>query len=193
MNKQFIEKPKLFTDLDIGGCFKFEEDAWIFQDVIDIVKPNEILETGFFQGLSSLIFLYFSHANVTSVDPMINLYQPWVKHDGKIENVQKLKDAFPNRFAFYQKSSSVVRPDLVNKKFDLFFVDGDHWPDGITNDLQMALDLRIPYILVDDFVTDVERVYNEKFNHSFEEIKRYDRCDFFMGKPIPMVLFKTIL
>lgn len=192
-NKKIMQKPQIIDDLGIGGCFNFEKDFWIFEDTINRVNPKEILETGFFQGLSSLILLNYSKANLTSVDPMVNLYSPNTKHDGKIENVQKLKDAFPNRFTFLQKDSKLVRPDLKDKKFDLFHIDGDHWPAGISNDFQLAIDLKIPYCLVDDFVTDVERVYNAKFSNFFKVIKIYDRADHFLGKPIPMYLLQTRL
>ena len=188
-----MDTPKLLTDLGIGGCFNFEKDAHIFEDVISIVKPKKILETGFFCGLSSFIWLYLSQADVTSVDPMVNLYDPEVKHDGKIENVQKLRDAFPNRFTFIQKDSCFVRPYLIGQQFDLFLVDGDHWERGIMNDLQMAIDLKIPYILLDDFVTEVEYYFVMRFASHFTQVKMYDRADMFRGKPIPMGLFKTKL
>jgi hypothetical protein len=63
-----LQKPQLMLDLDIGGCFDYEKDGHIFQDVIDFVKPKNILETGFFCGLSSFIWLYLSTAYVTSVE-----------------------------------------------------------------------------------------------------------------------------
>lgn len=186
-----MEKPQLLIDLGIEGCFNFEKDAWIFQDVIKRVNPSEILETGFFTGLSSFAFLYLSKANIISVDPMVNLYDPNIKHDGKIENVQKLKDAFPNRFTFIQKDSCFVRPDLKNKQFDLFFIDGDHLAKGIRNDLQLALDLNIEHVLLDDFVTSVLYIYYSEFQNEFEIMNKYDRYDTFMGKPIPMVLLRN--
>ena len=73
----------------------------------------------------------------------------------------------------------------------MFSIDGDHWPRGVENDFQLALDLKVDYVIADDFVTTVEKVYNEKFSNYFKLIKIYDRCDYFMGKPIPMYLLQV--
>jgi predicted O-methyltransferase YrrM len=183
-------KPQLMTDLGIAGCFSWENEAAFLADALQIVQPKSILETGFFAGASAFMNLYLSDACVTSVDPMENLYDPSVKHDGNLGNVDKLKVAFPGRFTFLRKDSKVVRPDLVGQNFDLMFIDGDHWEIGARNDFQLAIDLNIPWILVDDFVTSVAEVYAKEFQHEFFPVRIYPRKDQFMGKPIPIVLLK---
>lgn len=185
-----MKKPKLMDELGIRGCFSWEGEASFLADVLNVVDPKSILETGFFAGASAFMWLHLSDANLTSVDPMQNLYNPETKHDGNLENVDKLQKAFPNRFTFIKKDSRVVRPDLVGKKFELMFIDGDHWETGIRNDFQLAIDLNIPWILVDDFVTSVLDMYQKEFKDEFTPIKVYDRPAIFQGRPIPIVLLK---
>ena len=178
-------------ELGEGGCLSWENDAPFIVDALSIIQPKNILEIGFFSGSSAFMWLYLSNAKVTSVDPMINLYEPNVKHDGRIENVEKLKRMFPDRFTFIQKDSKVVRPDLAGQKFDMIFIDGDHWEQGIRNDFNLALDLNIPWVLVDDFVTSVLEVYKNEFVQKFlPPVRVYPRKDLFMGQPIPIVLLR---
>jgi hypothetical protein len=183
-------KPAFFDQLGIDGCLKWENDALFLADTLQIVQPKNILETGFFQGSSSACWLHLSDATLTSVDPMVNLYDPAVKHDGKLENAEKLKNHFPGRFTFLQKDSRIVRPDLAGQKFDLFFIDGDHLDTGIRNDFQLAIDLNIPWVLVDDFVTNVLDIYQKEFTSEFFPVRIYPRKDLFQGQPIPIVLLK---
>lgn len=183
-------RPALWDNLGIGGCMFWDHDVQHFADALTIVRPKSVLETGFFAGASAFFWLYLSNANLTSIDPMVNLHDPKVPHTGKPENVGKLQTTFPGRFTFLQKDSKLVRPDLAGQSFDLFFIDGDHWEAGIRNDFQLALDLNIPWILVDDFVTTVEDVYHREFAEHFVEVRHYDRHDTFQGRPIPIKLFR---
>ncbi len=161
-------------------------DFAIFTDVIQLVQPQRILETGFFRGGSAALLLHLSQAHVTSVDPMVDPLGAF--HEGRIENVDILKEWFPGRFTFLQKSSSDVRPDLAGQQFDLFNLDGDHRPTGIVNDFQLALDLDIPWLLVDDFLTPVSDVYWSQFADRYEIVKTYARDDRHNGFPIPRAL-----
>jgi len=187
-----MQKPKEWDELGVEGCFSWENESDFFIDVISITQPTNILETGFFRGASAFLNLYLSKAKLTSVDPMVNLYDSSAKHDGLLENVQKLKDHFgADRFTFIQKDSRVIRPDIAGQHFDLMFIDGDHLDSGIRNDLQLALDMNIKWVLVDDFVTNVKTVYGDEFYDKFDIVKVYPRVAMFMGKPIPIVLMRN--
>jgi len=185
-------KPQLMTDLGIDdGCLHWDTDAQFLTDTLSITQPKNILEVGFFRGSSTFQWLWLSDAKVTSVDPMVNLYSPETPHDGKLENVDKLKKAFPDRFTFIQKDSKVVYPDIADQKFDLMFIDGDHWVNGIRSDFNLALKLNIPWVLVDDFVTSVLDVYSNEFRDKFlPPVRVYPRKDMFQGQPIPIVLLR---
>lgn len=185
-------RPQLMTDLGIDeGCFHWDPEAQFATDALSIIQPNNILEIGYFRGSSAFLWLWLSNAKLTSVDPMVNLYSPEIKHDGSIESVDKLKNAFPDRFTFIQKDSKLVYPDLMGQKFDMMFMDGDHLPNGARSDFNLALDLNIPWVLVDDFVTSVLEVYSNEFRDKFlPPVRVYPRKDLFQGQPIPIVLLR---
>ena len=185
-------KPKLMDDLDITGFFTWDGEASFLADTLCIVGPVNILETGFFCGASTFMWLYLSNASVTSVDPMINLENPNILHNGKPQNVQKLKDAFPNRLTFLQKDSRLIRPDMSNEKFDLMFIDGDHTESGVRNDFQLAIDLNIPWVLVDDFNNIVSHVYQKEFANELFIVRLYPRKELFQGNPIPIALLRRV-
>lgn len=184
-------RPELWNELKIAGCFSWENEAMILADVINIVKPQNILETGFFGGSSAFMWLYLSNAKLTSVDPMKNLYDESQQHTGFKENVGKLQYIFPQRFKFLEKDSRLIRDDIKGEKFDLMFIDGDHLESGIANDFDLAIENNIPWVLVDDFVTSVAKVYVEKYQERFlPPVRIYNRKDTFEGKPIPIFLLK---
>lgn len=189
--RTFLEqRAALLGEMGLTGYLKSNRQAAIFAKTINVVQPRNILETGFFAGASAAFWLTLSDARLTSVDPMVNLYDPNTPHDGKLGNVERLKDVFGRRFTFLQKDSKVVRPDLAGQRFDLMFIDGDHWDVGIRNDFQLALDLGIDWLLVDDFVTSVEQIYLNEFQHEYFIVTLFPREDQHEGKPIPMALLR---
>lgn len=181
--------------IDLGikeGCLHWGNDAPFLADTLQIAQPSSILEIGYFCGGSAAMWLHLSDARLISVDPMVDLDNPAAEFCGSIESVGKLKSAFPDRFSFIQKDSKLVRPDLAGHKFDLAFIDGDHSEAGARNDFQLAIDLDIPWILVDDFVTSVAKVWQQEFQNEFFVVRVYPRKDQFIGKPIPIVLLKRV-
>jgi len=184
--------PQLMTDLGIDSHFDFEKDCHILTETLELVNPKIILETGFFRGGSAFVWLYYSKAKLISVDPMVSVGGHEV-FDGKIENVYKLQGAFPARFNFLRKDSRHIRPDLAGTIIDLFFMDGDHSTDGVINDFRLALDLNIPYLLADDWVTQVSGVYYYMFTEQFSIVRSWDREATFQGAPIPMTLLRNNL
>lgn len=164
-------------------------DFSIFGDILQIVQPAAILETGFFKGGSACLLLYLSgSANLTSIDPMRD--PGGATHQGDIGNVAVLQSLFPGRFTFLHKSSAHVRNDLAGQHFDLFNIDGDHTEAGITNDLQLAASLSIPWIILDDFNGPVVEVYQKQFAADYFPVKIYRRDDHHQGQPILRVLMR---
>lgn len=179
-----IKVPQLYKDLNIAGCFSWENEAIFLEDTIRIAEPKNILEIGFFNGASAFMWLYLSKANLTSVDPLAG-------RDHQPGRTDVIAAAFPGRFTFYKKSSMDIRPDLQGKKFELAFIDGAHEHEFVRNDLNLALEMDIPYVLVDDFCTSVLDVYLNEFQDKFlQPIRIYHRAAQFQGRPIPIVLLK---
>lgn len=178
-----LEIPEAYRKGNYKGCSNWDNEAHIFQDALNIIEPTRILEIGFFSGCSAFMMLHLApNAYLVSVDPMTNT-------DNNMENVNKVYKDFPNRFHFIREDSKKV--NLDGSTFDLIFIDGDHSEEGIRNDFNLALSLNIPWLLVDDFVTSVAKVYFEEFQDKFlEPIRIYPRKDTFMGQPIPIVLLR---
>jgi len=195
-----------YANLGIDSCSVPEKDAWIFQSAISAIKPSNVLEIGFYKGGSAFIMLSLDEkVNLTSVDPIDRLpselfHAPDLKeYDKKLEAVEKVKEKFGDRFTFIRKHSQNVRPDLEGQSFDMIFIDGDHWESGVRNDLQLVLDLKIKYALVDDWLQpkqmmkSVPVVYAESFADKFKIKAVFYRegisCN---GSPIPVVLLENL-
>ena len=85
-----------------------------------------------------------------------------------------MKKSFPDRFTFINEDSRKVKDKIKDQKFDFIFIDGDHWEDCVRSDIQLALDLEIDYMFLDDWGRDVEKVYQQEFSKSFLPLRFYD-------------------
>lgn len=186
------QQDSLAREMEVAHLFAPGKQGFIFSRVLNIVNPRSILEIGFFKGFSALAMLAQSNATLVSVDPMKNLYDANVKHDGSKENAIKLQELYGPRFQFIEKDSKLVYPDLKGRHFDMMYMDGDHWPVGVRNDFNLALDLGIDWILADDFITDVRQVYDNEFRTQYFIVALFDREDKHDGKPIPMALLRRV-
>lgn len=185
----------LYTELNCT------QDEAIFKDVIAITEPESILEIGTFHGGSSLQWLTHSNANVVAIDPIFhsddeiyardhNLPFPPDKSD-QFAHIEQIKAFYPTRYTFIQKDSQLVRPDLEGKNFDLIYVDGDHSELGVRNDITLALEKQIDWVLLDDYNLFVEQVFVNEFKDKFlYPIRVYPKKDMFQGKPIIQLLLK---
>lgn len=108
------------------------------RSVLEIVKPKNVLEIGFNLGYGSGIFLLLSDANVVSTDIS--------DKDETVAGAKVLTEKYAERFKFYFRSEL---PKAKNY-FDLIFIDGGHFESEVTEDIQLAKDLNIPYLLFDD-------------------------------------------
>lgn len=102
-------------------------------------KPLRILEIGFNLGHSSLWWLDNSTAHVTSTD---------IRTDGKVARAAKILEQFyPTRFQFLPRNT------VINSTFDLAFIDGSHEFDDVLFDIQWCRHLKIPHLLMDDWLS----------------------------------------
>ena len=165
--------------------FKSPEGYWhdrnIFRPVINDIyakyKPKSMLEIGFNIGYSASMWLEFDpdkKLKLTSVDIGI--------HGDTIKAANAVKELHGDRFEFILSDSRKVKPQLKGRLFDMAFVDGDHSADGISHDIQMCLDLGIPYIIVDDWhevvadrhVNPIRKTCEETFKNKISRIHIYD-------------------
>ena len=114
--------------------------------VCDLVKPKLMLEIGFNLGWSASMWLTCSDTKLVSVDISTR--------GNTIKGAQILRNQYGDRFEFICCDSKTVLPILLERGMrpDLVFVDGDHTPEGVENDTQVALELGAPYIFFDDWL-----------------------------------------
>jgi len=109
-----------------------------FRETLEIVKPRTILEIGFNMGHSAAMWLNLSNAVVVSVDVS--------RKDETQEGTIVLFQKHAGRFQFQFREDR-----LFDLPYDFCFIDGAHDEFNITLDIQLCVDLKIPYILFDDW------------------------------------------
>lgn len=196
-----------YNELDLDSCSNAESEGWIFETVLNLVKPKNILEIGFYRGGSSFLMLSLCDAKLTSIDPIFNdtdLYlgrkkeDEFLIHAKEFESVEKIKKEFGDRFSFIRKRSDDELPEILGQQFDLMFADGEHREDGPRTDFNLALKLRIPYILADDWIQPqnypkcTPTIWAEEFSDKLKPMASFYREAFYGGQPIPMVLLKNL-
>lgn len=106
--------------------------------VVAMIDPKSILEIGTNCGWSAALWLNICDAKLTSIDIS--------DKDETIEAGRILHDRFPERFTFSLRKDFSANAG----QFDLIFIDGGHEEVDVTEDIKLAKDLGIPYLLFDD-------------------------------------------
>jgi len=171
------------------------------KDVAKISNAKEILESGCHGGCSSAIFLSLTDANVTSIDLCdgtghieleysYNDYFVPGTRGGINEIIRLFNEWFPGRFRFFAGSSyeQETIDKYKDKNYDLMFVDGDHTFNGARGDCKVAVQLNIPYVLVDDYTT-CQEIRDGCNLPELELVKIYDNIHNFAN--IGIALFKN--
>ena len=112
--------------------------------VCELTKPTSILEIGFNMGYSSALWLHFTDAKVVAVDIS--------DKDETLLAAKILKELYPDRFEFVLSDSKHLYEKIKDRQFDFIFIDGDHEDDGVMADMQLAKDLNIHNICLDDWL-----------------------------------------
>lgn len=122
-----------------------------FRTTLEIVKPNTILEIGFNMGHSAamLLELWKDIEELVSIDVS--------EKDETINGSNILKQIHNGRFQYFNRNSkrwNDVKEAFVKLDqpvFDLCFIDGGHEEEDVTKDIELCKELKIPFILGDDF------------------------------------------
>ena len=165
--------------------FHSKEGYWhdikIFKPVVlDIhkkYKPKNMLEIGFNIGYSASMWLGFDpeqSLNLTSVDIG--------NHGDTVKAANAVKELHKDRFEFILCDSKEVKPKLIGKSFDMAFIDGDHSAKGVENDINLCIDLKIPYLIFDDWhelvnnreVNEIRGICENTFKDKISLLQVYD-------------------
>ncbi len=120
------------------------------REIVEIVNPKSIFQIGLNMGWSSAMWLELSNAEVVSCDISYK--------DETISAAEFLENKYPNRFKYVNRLEGGKFNDAVNKKFDLVFIDGGHLFEDVISDLQLCIDLNIPFFAMDDWLPDYGQV-----------------------------------
>ena len=131
--------------------YKYTQDWFLFSEIrklllkfVDKSKPNNILEIGCFEGLSSVFFadnlLDDPNSSLTCVDPFLNIDNN--DHKQFLDN--KEEGNFDNNIAICKNSDKInvhkITSDqfFINntKTYNLIYIDGCHEPDFIQRDME---------------------------------------------------------
>lgn len=116
--------------------------TWLFAQT---GSYQRVLEIGFCLGHSASMLIACGASHVMSVDNS--------DREQTAIAVKAVKKKFGEKFTFLQRDRfDVLWRDCELPEFDLLFIDGEHTYEAAQNDLQIAEDKNIPWVLMDDFL-----------------------------------------
>ncbi len=104
----------------------------------ELARGADVLEIGAAYGYSTVVLAQVARA-VTSIDPHVT--------HRSYETLRTNLAAYgivPSDVEILREPSLTALPKLVNRRYDLIFIDGDHTAAGVRFDLEYALKLLTP-------------------------------------------------
>lgn len=120
------------------------------REIVEIVKPKEMMEIGFCAGYSSAMFLALSDVRIASFDIS--------NRQETIRGAEILQERYPKRLHLTViDSASIVNHKgiwewLSKISYDLILIDGGHLEHHVMADIDLALKLKIKYLAFDDII-----------------------------------------
>ncbi len=193
MNRPQIEAHLLRLGRPLVGSLAFDHrDAFnlrescitMVEDVVSRVNPESILEVGTHHGHSACLWLCLSKARVTSVDightwtAVEHGFSEWGQPGGTgLRHVKNtLSQDFPDRFVqIVGDSTAADTRALIEQKspYDMAFIDGDHSYAYVLKDINMAVELGIKWIVLDDCTSEDEDTWRAAKDARLELVAHY--------------------
>ena len=116
-----------------------------FKHMLNCSRAKSVFEIGFNGGHSARLML-----DIMKDDPDFRLHSVDICQHEYTEPLARQLEKRDPRFTFQKADSKdLLGSDLHG--YDMLFIDGDHTEDGVRNDLLLALESGIGYILIDDY------------------------------------------
>ena len=140
----------------------------IFRHIKNTVDPKTWLEIGFHLGHSTTYTLELTDAKVTA------LGMEKCRNGDRYEIGDRMVSIYGDRFEYFLGKDPLPpnpRELLKGRTFDVAFVDGDHKYESACNDIDVCMEMKIPYILIDNCeLSQVAYAADEKL-----EVYNYDK------------------
>lgn len=140
-----------------------------FREILEIAKPERVLEIGFNIGGSALMFL--------SINPELKYWSVDIQENEK--SIKYLLNRFRG-FSFVHMSSSRIDKKMYNlpTEIDLASIDGDHSEEGVRGDINKILEFNPKYVLFDDFKHPshayIEKIVTEDYKEKLDVVKVFE-------------------
>lgn len=142
-----VEETKFLTEgweTIEGHILPDNKTCLAFASILSMTQAKTIFEIGFNFGHSAYTFL--------SVDRRVRIHSTDIgQYRHTIVNACDIEQRFKGRFQFTQCDSHQLVPDDVSG-YDMIFIDGDHTPKGMVQDMDLCADAGVEWMLVDDYV-----------------------------------------
>lgn len=151
------------------GHMPVNKDAYdIWKTIKEITDFKLLMEIGFNAGhSSSMILSMFDDVKVDSYD--IGQFEITEQNGSLVEK------RFPDRFSLTIIDSMNLKPEQINGKYDILFIDGSHDYPQVSSDIRLFLQSDIQYVVLDDLQNKnvqkayTELLYNDRHEILFEE------------------------
>ena len=169
----FIAREKGF-----GGCLpRSQEITDMFTYLQENYEPKRILEFGFNTGHSATWFLrtFDRSCTVKSYDPKertLNNKKIWVL----------FKEKYKTRFLYKPNFSAEARRYEEPDDYDMIFIDAGHTYGAVYDDIETALMLKIPVILIDNMELEPQQKAVNKYESNLQLIKSFSYYTINMDK-----------
>lgn len=140
-----------------------------FREILEIAKPERVLEIGFNIGGSALMFLL--------INPELKYWSVDIQENEK--SIKYLSARFRG-FSFVRMNSRLIDKTMYNlpTEVDLAFVDGEHSEEGFRADMNKVLEFNPKYILCDDVLHPshfyIHKIINEDYKDKLEVVKVFE-------------------
>jgi predicted O-methyltransferase YrrM len=152
-----------------------ERIAPVFYEILEIAKPETMLEIGFNAGASALLFLM--------IDPKIKMDSVDIIPNEKSSIF--LNKEYDHYFLFIDSSRIIPDENNLFDYYDLIFIDGDHSEEAVIRDIRNSLKFTPKYLLFDDVRhpshSYIERIITEDFKDKLEVVKLWEFNDIWEG------------